>query len=190
MERERVKRDGSIESGKRRRVFQLRALGANMHLLSEFNRISVEVLSVVAVQVKSVQDAIRDKKDIFNFMGEMIKCVPTVGIFITMNPGELHWHVKWLPLHSVLTCTLLTFPLCRLRGQNRTTYVKYALFIIIKLNGKTNRIVSIVYSCSSFANASGKFESAIPTLRNGCTRFRIDMVLKIHLELCHHKTGK
>ncbi|XP_059610636.1 dynein beta chain, ciliary isoform X2 [Phlebotomus argentipes] len=53
----------------------------------EFNRISVEVLSVVAVQVKSVQDAIRDKKSLFNFMGEMIACVPTVGIFITMNPG-------------------------------------------------------------------------------------------------------
>ncbi|KAI5645013.1 dynein heavy chain and region d6 of dynein motor domain-containing protein [Phthorimaea operculella] len=53
----------------------------------EFNRISVEVLSVVAVQVKSVQDAIRDKKETFNFMGEMISMVPTVGIFITMNPG-------------------------------------------------------------------------------------------------------
>ena len=53
----------------------------------EFNRISVEVLSVVAVQVKSVQDAIKDKKDIFNFMGEMIALVPSVGIFITMNPG-------------------------------------------------------------------------------------------------------
>lgn len=53
----------------------------------EFNRISVEVLSVVAVQVKSLQDAIRDKKPIFNFMGEMIAMVPTVGIFITMNPG-------------------------------------------------------------------------------------------------------
>lgn len=53
----------------------------------EFNRISVEVLSVVAVQVKSVQDAIRDKKTTFNFMGEIIAMVPTVGIFITMNPG-------------------------------------------------------------------------------------------------------
>ncbi|XP_061390860.1 dynein beta chain, ciliary isoform X1 [Musca vetustissima] len=53
----------------------------------EFNRITVEVLSVVAVQVKSVQDAIRDKKDKFNFMGEIITCVPSVGIFITMNPG-------------------------------------------------------------------------------------------------------
>ncbi|KAK0086060.1 hypothetical protein PV325_003945 [Microctonus aethiopoides] len=53
----------------------------------EFNRISVEVLSVVAVQVKSVQDAIRDKKEKFNFMGEMIALEPSVGIFITMNPG-------------------------------------------------------------------------------------------------------
>ncbi|XP_074120841.1 dynein axonemal heavy chain 9 [Sminthopsis crassicaudata] len=53
----------------------------------EFNRISVEVLSVVAVQVKSIQDAIRDKKLYFNFLGEEIKLNPSVGIFITMNPG-------------------------------------------------------------------------------------------------------
>ncbi|XP_030610318.1 dynein axonemal heavy chain 9 isoform X3 [Archocentrus centrarchus] len=53
----------------------------------EFNRISVEVLSVVAVQVKSIQDAIRDKKQRFNFMGEEVNLCPSVGIFITMNPG-------------------------------------------------------------------------------------------------------
>ncbi|XP_039595259.1 dynein heavy chain 9, axonemal [Polypterus senegalus] len=53
----------------------------------EFNRISVEVLSVVAVQVKSIQDAIRDKKKRFNFMGEDINLFRSVGIFITMNPG-------------------------------------------------------------------------------------------------------
>ncbi|GFR90124.1 dynein heavy chain 17, axonemal, partial [Elysia marginata] len=53
----------------------------------EFNRIAVEVLSVIAVQVKSIQDAIRDKKRRFNFMGENIKLIPTVGAFITMNPG-------------------------------------------------------------------------------------------------------
>lgn len=35
----------------------------------------------------SFQDAIRDKKTLFNFMGEMIALTPTVGIFITMNPG-------------------------------------------------------------------------------------------------------
>uniref|UniRef100_UPI0035900BF2 dynein axonemal heavy chain 17-like n=1 Tax=Myxine glutinosa TaxID=7769 RepID=UPI0035900BF2 len=53
----------------------------------EFNRISVEVLSVVAVQVKAVQDAIRDKKKKFNFLGEIISLEPSVGMFITMNPG-------------------------------------------------------------------------------------------------------
>ncbi|XP_054702261.1 dynein axonemal heavy chain 17 [Grus americana] len=53
----------------------------------EFNRISVEVLSVIAVQVKCVQDAIRAKKKTFNFLGETIALVPSVGLFITMNPG-------------------------------------------------------------------------------------------------------
>lgn len=53
----------------------------------EFNRISVEVLSVVAVQVKCVLDAIKAKKSKFNFLGELITLIPTVGMFITMNPG-------------------------------------------------------------------------------------------------------
>ncbi|XP_063367395.1 dynein beta chain, ciliary-like [Cydia amplana] len=53
----------------------------------EFNRISVEVLSVVSVQVKSVLDAIKFKKKKFDFMGEFINIIPTVGMFITMNPG-------------------------------------------------------------------------------------------------------
>lgn len=53
----------------------------------EFNRISIEVLSVIAVQVKSIQDAIKDKKERFVFQGEEISLIPTVGIWITMNPG-------------------------------------------------------------------------------------------------------
>ena len=53
----------------------------------EFNRITVEVLSVIAVQVKSIQDAIKEDKKVFDFMGEEIPLTPTVGIFITMNPG-------------------------------------------------------------------------------------------------------
>ncbi|KAI2663319.1 Dynein axonemal heavy chain 11 [Labeo rohita] len=53
----------------------------------EFNRISVEVLSVVAVQVKTIQDAVRNKKQRFHFLGEEIELRPTVGIFITLNPG-------------------------------------------------------------------------------------------------------
>ncbi|OAJ37788.1 hypothetical protein BDEG_21780 [Batrachochytrium dendrobatidis JEL423] len=53
----------------------------------EFNRISVEVLSVVATQVKSIQDALRAKKKRFIFQGEEIGLIRTVGEFITMNPG-------------------------------------------------------------------------------------------------------
>uniref|UniRef100_A0A803SYF4 Dynein axonemal heavy chain 11 n=1 Tax=Anolis carolinensis TaxID=28377 RepID=A0A803SYF4_ANOCA len=53
----------------------------------EFNRISVEVLSVVAVQVKTIHDAIRNKKKRFLFLGENITLEASVGIFITMNPG-------------------------------------------------------------------------------------------------------
>uniref|UniRef100_A0A673MQT0 Dynein axonemal heavy chain 11 n=1 Tax=Sinocyclocheilus rhinocerous TaxID=307959 RepID=A0A673MQT0_9TELE len=53
----------------------------------EFNRIAVEVLSVVAVQVKTIQDAVRNKKQRFHFLGEEIELRPTVGIFITLNPG-------------------------------------------------------------------------------------------------------
>lgn len=67
----------------------------------EFNRISVEVLSVVAVQVKSILNAIKAKRQRFNFMGETISLIPTIGMFITMNPGyagrtELPENVKSL----------------------------------------------------------------------------------------------
>eukprot|EP00903_Cladosiphon_okamuranus_P006208 g6103.t2 len=74
----------------------------------EFNRIPIEVLSVVATQVKTVQDAIvkysvpaqRDaeyqhlpagtppvKVGVFDFMGDIISLIPTCGFYITMNPG-------------------------------------------------------------------------------------------------------
>ena len=38
-------------------------------------------------QVKSIQDAIRMKKQRFVFEGGEISLIPTVGLFITMNPG-------------------------------------------------------------------------------------------------------
>lgn len=53
----------------------------------EFNRVRVGVLSVVATQFKSILDAIKAKKKVFNFQGEDIPLIPTMGAFITMNPG-------------------------------------------------------------------------------------------------------
>ncbi|KAA0178390.1 hypothetical protein FNF27_00239 [Cafeteria roenbergensis] len=52
----------------------------------EFNRIQIEVLSVVAQQVMSIMEAIRMRKPRFWFMENEIRCRPC-GIFITMNPG-------------------------------------------------------------------------------------------------------
>ena len=68
-------------------IFKGLAQSGTWGCFDEFNRISVEVLSVVATQVKSIQDAIRSKKKRFIFQGEEISLKPTVGTFITMNPG-------------------------------------------------------------------------------------------------------
>ena len=53
----------------------------------EFNRISIEVLSVVSTQVKQILDALKEKRSKFIFMDEEIALQDTVGFFITMNPG-------------------------------------------------------------------------------------------------------
>lgn len=41
----------------------------------------------ICLQVKTIQDAIKEKKTVFEFQGETIKIVWSVGLFITMNPG-------------------------------------------------------------------------------------------------------
>ena len=47
----------------------------------------VQVLSVVAQQLLTIQNALKASMSPFNFEGRMIKLVPTCGVFITMNPG-------------------------------------------------------------------------------------------------------
>eukprot|EP01060_Flectonema_neradi_P007523 TRINITY_DN15258_c0_g1_i3.p1 TRINITY_DN15258_c0_g1~~TRINITY_DN15258_c0_g1_i3.p1 ORF type:complete len:3484 (+),score=722.64 TRINITY_DN15258_c0_g1_i3:1919-12370(+) len=70
------------------RIFKGLAMSGCWGCFDEFNRISIEVLSVVATQVSSVLYGIRTQKKQFRFANEeTISLNPTCGIFITMNPG-------------------------------------------------------------------------------------------------------
>ncbi|KAM8972622.1 dynein axonemal heavy chain 2 [Pelodytes ibericus] len=53
----------------------------------EFNRINIEVLSVVAQQILSILSALSANLSRFVFEGREINLVWSCGIFITMNPG-------------------------------------------------------------------------------------------------------
>lgn len=54
----------------------------------EFNRINIEVLSVVAQQILSILSALSAGQSKFHFDGQHIRLVWSCGIFITMNPGR------------------------------------------------------------------------------------------------------
>jgi len=54
----------------------------------EFNRINIEVLSVVAQQILSILSALAAGQSKFYFEGQRIRLVWSCGIFITMNPGR------------------------------------------------------------------------------------------------------
>ncbi len=52
-----------------------------------FNRINIEVLSVIAQQIHSILTALSFKQNRFVFEGKEIPLLSQIGIFITMNPG-------------------------------------------------------------------------------------------------------
>jgi dynein heavy chain len=55
--------------------------------LDEFNRIDIEVLSVIAQQLLGIRIALKRRADEFEFEGKLMPLKKTMGVFITMNPG-------------------------------------------------------------------------------------------------------
>ena len=55
--------------------------------LDEFNRINIEVLSVIAQYLITIRNAMLAKKEKFRFEDKDIKLNQQMGVFITMNPG-------------------------------------------------------------------------------------------------------
>lgn len=69
------------------KLFTGLALSGSWGCFDEFNRIEVDVLSVVAGMVQTLLDAIRKNEQITAFQDTMIKVSKGMGLFITMNPG-------------------------------------------------------------------------------------------------------
>ena len=55
--------------------------------LDEFNRIDIEVLSVIAQQLATIRQALLEGKEEFDFEGGHITLISTVAVCVTMNPG-------------------------------------------------------------------------------------------------------
>ena len=73
----------------------------------EFNRIDIEVLSVIAQQILCIQQAISKKLKEFDFENKLIPLNYAFGVFITMNPGKCVY--VCLKTQSVLIIGLLLY---------------------------------------------------------------------------------
>ena len=78
---------GAMNSGAMAKFFKGLVSSGAWSCFDEFNRIQVEVLSVIAQQIHQIQTAKAAKVKEFKFDGTMLKIKDSCNIFITMNPG-------------------------------------------------------------------------------------------------------
>lgn len=53
----------------------------------EFNRIEIEVLSVIAIQINAILEAISQEKKVFELEEKELLLNRNCALFVTMNPG-------------------------------------------------------------------------------------------------------
>ncbi|KAL8578358.1 hypothetical protein ACOMHN_031732 [Nucella lapillus] len=107
----------------------------------EFNRINIEVLSVVAQQILCILSALSANQERFAFEGREIKLVWSCGMFITMNPGyagrtELPDNLKSMfrPIAMVVPdCNLICEILLFAEGFGNTKVLAKKVFTLYSL---------------------------------------------------------
>ena len=69
------------------RFFTGLATGGAWSCFDEFNRIFIEVLSVIAQQILTIQSAVRERAKTLEFEDKTIPLNLRFGVYVTMNPG-------------------------------------------------------------------------------------------------------
>ncbi|XP_025080372.1 dynein heavy chain 2, axonemal-like isoform X3 [Pomacea canaliculata] len=142
----------------------------------EFNRINIEVLSVVAQQILQILSALSANQDHFVFEGHDMNIVWSCGLFITMNPGyagrtELPDNLKSMfrPIAMVVPdCNLICEILLFAEGFDNTKVLAKKVFTLYSLAvqqlSRQNHYDFALRAIVSVLRYSGKKKRANPNM--------------------------